>query len=80
MIMDTIFITVTKSARLLWVEINLFGEIVEKVINRGPGEMQKIEKLLIQLLEEKGFENHVIHAIEELAENRYAYVVGKRAS
>ena len=39
MIMDTVLITLKKSARLLWVEINLFGEIVEKVVNRGPEDM-----------------------------------------
>lgn len=80
MIMDTVLITLKKSARLLWVEINLFGEIVEKVVNRGPEEMEKIEKLLIRLLDEKGYDDYRILSTIALSENQFECTVGKIAS
>ncbi len=78
--MDTVLITLKKSARLLWVEINLFGEIVEKVVNRGPAEMEKIEKLLIRLLDEKGYDDYRILSTTALSENQFECTVGKIAS
>ena len=80
MIMDTVLITLKKSARLLWVEINLFGEVVEKVINRGPEETEKIETLLIRLMEEKGYNDYHILSTTVLSENQFECTVGKMAS
>lgn len=78
--MDTILITLTRSARLLWVEVNIFGEIVKAVINQGPEERKQIEKLLIRLFEQKGLEDCVIHSISALSEDQYACYVAKAAS
>jgi hypothetical protein len=78
--MDTISIILTRSARLLWAEVNLFGEVVKAVINQGPDETARIENLLIRLLDQKGYDDYVVHSITALSENQYECTVGKIAS
>ena len=78
--METILITLTKSARLVWVEVNLFGEVVKAVLNQGPEERELLEKLVDRVLDEKGFDDYVIHSTSPVSENQYACTVGKVAS
>ena len=78
--MDTISIILTRSARLLWLEVSLFGEIVKVVINQGPDETDRIEKLLIRLLDQRGYDDYTVQSITALNENQYECTVGKIAS
>jgi hypothetical protein len=78
--METIVIKLTRSARLVWIEINLFGEIVETVINHGPREQEKIENLINRILEDKGCGDYTIHSTSALSENQYECIIGKVAS